>query len=60
MIISAIRNGDIRAFDVQSAALFARTAAAGETFNLLAVASRAGLDVRWLFGRRHHDKAEDD
>jgi hypothetical protein len=55
-----IRNDDIRAFNVQGGALFACTAAAGETFNFLAVASRAGLDVRWLFGRRHRDKADGD
>lgn len=38
-----IPSGDIRAFDIQGGALFACTAAAGETLDLLAVASRAGL-----------------
>ena len=51
-------NGDIRAFDVQSRALFARTAVASQTLDLLAVASRACLDVRWLFSR-HHGQPDD-
>jgi hypothetical protein len=50
-MIRMTRNGDLRAFDVQGRTLFARTAATGETLDLLAVASRASLNVRWLLSR---------
>jgi len=56
--ITMIQNGNLRALDVQGGALLTCTAAAGQTLDLLCVASRAGLDVRWLLGR-HHSKAGD-
>jgi len=55
--MTMIRDGNIRAFDVQGRALFACAAVTRETLDLLAVASGACLDVRRLFGR-HHGQAE--